>query len=166
MRDPGHAVHHVPTAREIMTRSLITLREQDTVFAAIRVLLTSKISGAPVVDEGGALVGVLSELDCLRVLSAGEFYSDDRREAGLVRDYMSRDVQTTPPDADLYTLAQYFQTHAVRRLPVLEEGALIGQVSRRDVLRAMEELGERRLPHKHYPDYREPSTEVGARRTS
>jgi len=163
MRDPQP--HHIPTAREIMTRDLVTLSPETSVFAAIRVLLKNRISGAPVVDADGKLVGMFSELDCLRVLSAGEFYSDDHREEGVVRNYMTSACKSLEPDRDIYAVSQVFLTQAVRRLPVLENGALIGQVSRRDVLRAMEALGERRAPRKHYPDYREPSEEVGARRS-
>ena len=111
-------------------------------------------------------MGVLSELDCLRVLAGGEFYSDDHREEGCVKDYMSSEFRSIAPDVDLYALAQFFLAHTVRRLPVLEHGELVGQVSRRDVLRAIEELGKSRIPKKRYPDYREPSEDVGARRTS
>lgn len=163
MRDQRHA-NHVPTARDIMTRDLVTFSPETEIFQAIRDLLKHKISGGPVVDGRGQLVGMLSELDCLRILSAGEFYSDDHREEGHVRDYMSQGCRTVEPGVDIYALAQYFQTHAVRRLPVLEGRSLVGQVSRRDVLKAMQKLGEQRSQHKHYPDYRAPSEEVGPAR--
>lgn len=158
--------HHVPTAREVMTSSLVTLKPDMTVLSAIGVLLRHQISGAPVVDAEGHFVGMFSEFDCLRVLSAGEFYSDDHQEEGVVGDHMTAAArcQSVGPDVDIYSLAQHFLTHAVRRLPVLDDGDLVGQVSRRDVLAAMETLGRQRAPRKHYPDYREPSGDVGARR--
>ena len=161
MRDSHH---HIPTAREFMTKSLVTLEPDSSVFDAIRTLVKKKISGAPVVDADGKVVGMLSEADCLRVLTAGEFYSDDHREEGAVRDYMTADFKHVGPELDIYAIAQYFLTHSVRRLPILENGELIGQVSRRDVLVAMEHLGENRLPKKRYPDYVEPAQDVGARR--
>lgn len=161
MREPQH---RVPTAREIMTASLITLDPNASVLDAIRTFLKNEISGAPVVDDSGRMVGMISELDCIRVLAAGEFYSDDHREEGVVADCMTTAFKHISPDVDLYTLAQRFLTQNVRRLPVLDGDELIGQISRRDVLRAMEELGEKRVPRKRYPDYREPSDEVGARR--
>lgn len=161
MRDVRRSV---PTAREIMSRNLITFTPEMEIFQAMRSLLKHRISGGPVVDGQGRLVGMLSELDCLRVLSGGEFYSDDHREEGHVGDYMTTECRTIDPGIDLYALAQTFQTHAVRRLPVVEERALIGQVSRRDVLNAMEKLGAQRSRVRHYPDYRAPAEDVGAAR--
>ena len=160
------AHHHIPTAREIMAQSLITLAPDSSVFDAIRTLVKKRISGAPVVDSDGKMVGMLSEVDCLQVLSSGEFYSDDHREEGVVSDYMRVDFKHVGPELDIYAIAQYFLTHSVRRLPIMEDGKLIGQVSRRDVLIAMENLGESRVRKKHYPDYVEPAQDVGARRSA
>lgn len=153
----------VPTAAEIMTRKLVTIDPDLSIFAAMRVLLRNRISGAPVVDADGALIGILSELDCLKVLANGEFYDDDHSEKGTVRDYMTRVAQSVRSDVDVYTLAQYFLDHSVRRIPVVEDGVLMGQISRRDVLRTIEETGKKRIPRKHYPDYREPG--AGLQRT-
>ena len=82
----------------------------------------------------------------------------------MVADYMTGLFRSLEPDRDIYSVAQFFLTHAVRRLPVLENGELIGQVSRRDVLAAMEDLGKKRATRRRYPDYREPAGDVGARR--
>lgn len=154
----------VPTAGTIMKKSLVTLTPEMPIAAAIRLLLKNSISGAPVLDEDGRLVGICSELDCLRVLAGGEFYTDDHREEGTVANYMSRAFRTVRLHEDIYSLAHYFLTHAVRRLPVIEDGELVGQLSRCDVLRAFEEMGADRATHRRYPDYREPSEDVGARR--
>jgi CBS domain-containing protein len=165
MPDPQLHLHPGPTARDIMTTHLVTLAPTSSIFSAIRTLLKHRISGAPVIDADGKCVGMFSELDCLRVLAAGEFYSDDHREEGVVGDYMTSLYKSLDPDKDIYTVAQYFLTHSVRRLPVLEEGELIGQVSRRDVLAAMEELGKKRASRRRYPDYRKPAGDVGAKRS-
>jgi CBS domain-containing protein len=148
--------HSLPIAREIMTTRLVTVLPDLAIFDAIRILLRNQISGAPVVDASGALVGMLSELDCLKVLANGEFYDDDHSEKGIVRNYMTRVTQSIDPETDVYTLAQYFLNHTVRRLPVVRGSLLLGQISRRDVLRTIEEMGRKRVPRKHYPDYREP----------
>jgi len=140
-----------------MTTRLVTVRPELPIFDAIRILLRNQISGAPVVDTGGSLVGILSELDCLKVLANGEFYDDDHSEEGCVRDYMTSVTQSIDPETDIYTLAQYFLNHTVRRLPVVVRGSiLLGQISRRDVLRTIEEIGSKRVPRKRYPDYRAP----------
>ena len=166
MRNAYRHAHTVPTAATIMKKALVTLRPEMPIASAIRLLLKNKISGAPVLDQDGKLVGICSELDCLRVLAAGEFYTDDHRAEGIVANYMSREFETVRPHEDIYSLAHYFITHAVRRLPVMEDGELVGQLSRRDVLRAMEEMGAQRAAPRRYPDYpRAPSEEVGARRS-
>lgn len=154
----------VPRARDIMVRTLVTLKPDLPVLEAVALFLKHSISGAPVVDENGKLIGIFSELDCLKVLAAGEFYADDHREDGVVADFMSRKITTVSPDVDIYTLAQRFLDRSMRRIPVLDGDELVGQISRRDVLRAMQQLGQSRIPRKRYPDYNEPSPDVGARR--
>ena len=127
----------IPTAREIMTTQLITLQPKMTVAEAIKTLLSHKISGAPVVDPDGALLGVLSEFDCLRAIANQQFH-ESMDETGLVEDLMTRGGQTIGPEMDLFQVAQAFVSRRVRRLPVLEGDRLLGQVSRRDVLRALD----------------------------
>jgi len=153
MREPNH----IPTARELMTTSLLTFRSQQTILTAMQELLKNGVSGGPVVDEDGMLVGVLSELDCLRMLASDEFYLEQQEEDGLVEHYMTRGGRTIPPDLGIYAIAHYFLTSPIRRLPVVEDGELVGQVSRRDVLRGMEEMSRKRLVRKRYPDYLQPA---------
>ena len=152
MTDP----RHVPTARDIMTHSLVTFHPETNIFEAIQKLVSRRISGAPIVDESGHMVGMLSEIDCLNVLASDEFYDDDH-SGSAVSDYMSTVFETAAPEADIYWLAQHFLRRSVRRFPVVERGRLLGQVSLSDVLRGIEEMRKKRTPRKHYPDYREPS---------
>ena len=85
-------------AADIMTRSVVTLSPDMDVYGALQRLLKKKISGAPVVDLDGHLVGVLSEKDCLKVLT-GEAL--DGLPEGKVSDYMTRSVQSHPDDQHL-----------------------------------------------------------------
>lgn len=156
---------HLPIASEIMKTSLLTLQRDTPILEAVRLLLKHEVSGAPVVDAEGRLLGVCSDLECLRVLTAGEFYEDDYREEGDVGASMRTGVRCAAPHDDIYSLAQLFLTQEMRRLPVVEDGVLIGQVSHHDVLRALEVLRQQREPHTHYPDYREPAADVGAKRS-
>jgi len=149
--------HHIPTARDIMTHSLVTFRSETNIWEAIKNLVGHRISGAPVLDGDGRMVGMLSELDCLNVLAADEFHADDHSDS-IVADYMTTTFQTAGPEMDIYTLCQKFLTTPVRRFPVLEDGRLLGQVSLSDVLRGIEEMRKKRTAlRKRYPDYREPA---------
>jgi len=147
--------HHVPTARDVMTHQLVTLDPRMSIFEAIRRLISNKISGAPVLDADGLMVGVLSELDCLGILASDQFHADDHIHR--VEEYMSTKFETVGPDTDIYRLALYFRDKPVRRFPVVEGDRLLGQVSRRDVLRGIEEMQKKRASRKHYPDYIEPA---------
>lgn len=130
----------VPTAADIMTRDLVTFRPDQLIRTAIDSLLRCKISGAPVVDEKGQFLGTLSEGDCMRAISAGSYDGEPVAAEHLVADLMKRDALTIAPSTDIYAIAQTFVTNDVRRLPVIDDGRLVGQVSRRDVLRVITRL--------------------------
>lgn len=128
------------TAAEIMARRLITFRADDSIAHAISVLVKNKISGAPVVDGNGHLIGMLSEKDCMHVL-VHEFYdSNGPALSKKVSDLMTRDVTTIESDLVVPRIAELFTKHPFRRLPVVDDGQLIGQISRRDVLEAIYKL--------------------------
>lgn len=127
-------------ATEIMTRSVVTLEPGHDIYTAMRILLTRRISGAPVVDEGGNVVGILSEKDCLKVLAAEAY---DGLPEGRVADFMTKPVESVLPDTSVYDIVGRFLHMPYRRLPVIDEqGRLLGQISRRDVLRAIESIRE------------------------
>ena len=140
-----------------MTTSLITFRPEESILVAISRLMKNSVSGGPVVDAEGRLVGVLSELDCLRMLASDEFYQEEQEEGALVGQFMTSGGKTIPPDLGIYAIAHYFLTTPVRRLPVIDHDLLVGQISRRDVLRGMEEMSRKRLVRKRYPDYLQPA---------
>lgn len=127
----------VATVRQYMTTRLVTFTPDMDLHRAIRLLLKHQISGAPVVDGRGALVGILSKRDCLKVAFSASYHQE---QAGPVSDYMSPDVQTVDADARLVEVAERFVQGTFRRFPVLERGRLVGVISRHDVLRALEEL--------------------------
>jgi len=121
--------------KDIMTKKLITFQPDMRVLAAIESLLKHKISGAPVVDENGNLIGVLSEIDCMSTIIQDLYYSDS---GGSVEDFMSTEITTVNSEMGLVDLAEIFQKKHFRRLPVVDNGILVGQVSRRDVLKAIQ----------------------------
>ena len=125
-----------PTVADYMATDLLTLSPGMEINHAVAVLLERRFSGAPVVDDAGNLVGVLSKKDCLRAALNATYYQE---WGGVVQDYMSKPAAIVEPDLDLVQAAQLFLDSAYRRFPVTREGKLVGQISRADLLRAMAE---------------------------
>lgn len=124
------------TVADIMATGLITLSPDMSIHEAINILLGKRISGAPVVDAAGTLVGMLSKKDCLRIVFSSR-YHDDR--GGPVRNYMSAPVETLDASLDLVSAVHRFLNSHYRRFPVLRDGRLVGQVSRYDILKSLTE---------------------------
>ena len=122
-----------------MASDLVTFTPETNVLAAIRTLLEYKISGAPVVDDHGWIIGILSEYDCLKPDLESSYHND---MGTLVKDCMSKEITTIDANASLMEAADLFINNEVRRLPVVENKKLIGQISRRDILRAINESVE------------------------
>lgn len=127
----------VPIAKDVMATDVVHFRPEQTVKDAIATLLKYRISGGPVVDARLQLLGVISELDCLRVLASSSYDGEPPNGQRTVGELMSTKTTTVEPTTDLYAIAHLFLDQRVRRLPVLQNGRVVGQVSRRDVLRAM-----------------------------
>ncbi|MCM2370448.1 CBS domain-containing protein [Aporhodopirellula aestuarii] len=123
------------TAREMMVRNLITLEPTMDALEALDVLLRNRISGAPVVNEDGKFLGIFSEKSCMRFVVSMAY---DGMPSTDVVSLIDADPPTITEETDLLTIAQTFLNAACRRLPVLDEqGRLRGQISRRDVMRAV-----------------------------
>ena len=117
-----------------MSKRLVTLAPGTDVLRAAQIFLDEGISGGPVVDEHGNLLGMLTQRDCLDVGLLGVYY---REPAGCVRDHMKAPVQTIEASATLAEILEAFRSSRYRRLPVLEGNRLVGQLSRRDILPAL-----------------------------
>lgn len=121
--------------KDYMARTIITFKPDTPVLDAVHTLVKNRIAGAPVVDDEGNLIGMLSELDCMKVALQAGYHS---AYGGPVRDYMSEGVKTVNIDMSIVDLAQVFIDEGYRRFPVTDNNRLVGQISRRDVLRALE----------------------------
>lgn len=126
---------------DVMTRPVLTVREDDPVEQAAALLAGHAVTAAPVVDAEGELVGIVSEGDLLRVRAAREANASRpwpaEQHAVVVGDVMTRDVVVMPPDADLSDLAEAMLQRNVRSVPIVDDAAqVIGIVSRLDLLRA------------------------------
>ena len=123
-----------------MAKRVISFQPEQDIWLAIDLMLKKGVSGGPVLDEEGRLVGILSEKDCLRVL-IGMAYNNHPHEKDKVSSYMSTEVRTMPLNADILDVAQAFLSSHVRRFPVVDrEGKVKGHISRRDVMKAAQKL--------------------------
>jgi CBS domain-containing protein len=124
----------LPTVREHMDRVVHTVAPDMPIFEAVDFLLEHRVTGAPVTKDG-RIVGMLSERDCLKLVVDRD---DPNLEARTVADFMVSDVVSIPPDMDIYWVAGIFLRSTVRRLPVVENGKLIGAITRYDILRVIQ----------------------------
>ena len=127
------------SVKDYMSRTLVTFKPDTSVLDAVHTLVEHRIAGAPVVDDMGNLIGMLSELDCLKVVLQAGYHGD---YGGPVSDFMTADVQTVNAEMSIIDLAQKFLDSRLRRFPVTDQNRLVGQISRRDVLRALQALAQ------------------------
>ena len=109
--------------REIMTRSVITVPVSMPIKDVAQLLNEKRITGLPVVDDAGLVVGVLSELDIIS------------RQGLIAGDIMSANVISATQDADAEDVARLLTDRRIRRVPILDDGKLVGIVSRSDLIR-------------------------------
>ena len=133
--------------KDYMLTNPVKVKADDDVFEAIHQLLVYKVSGACVVDDGGHLVGVLSELDCLRAI-LGSVYNDS--PVGKVGEFMTKEVISVKMTDSIVDVASDMLKHKHRRRPVIQDdGLLIGQVTCRQLLRAVKEFAAPEDPTEH-----------------
>ncbi len=139
--------------RDVMESNSITIRRDATYEDVAKILYTHGISGAPVVDHDGNLLGMVSEKDLFRILypfyrsyyENPEVYADlENREDKLdeirgknVEVYMSREIITIGPDAPIMRAGAIMLAKQIHRLPVVEDGKLLGIITRRRIYRTV-----------------------------
>jgi predicted transcriptional regulator len=119
--------------------NIITFRPDQPIQEVIAIIIEKKISGAPVMDDQNHIVGMISEKDCLRIIVDQAYYNMPAATR-KVSDYMIVDVQSFSPKSTIVEAAMKFLNSPIRRFPVVENGMLIGQVSRRHILQAAQNL--------------------------
>ena len=122
---------------DVINKDVLTISANVTVEEAIRRLVENHISGMPVVDEEEQLVGIISEFQLLETLYFPEI------RGMLVRDVMTKDVLTVAPNTMLSDATSLLVAHRIRRLPVVDNGKVVGVVSRRDLLQYALEAGDK-----------------------
>lgn len=120
--------------RDFMTTDLVTIAPHTDITQALQILIANDISGVLVVDDSEELVGILTERDCIATASSAGYFDE---LGGPASAFMSAPVETVGPDENLMDVAIRMTDSPYRRFPVLEDGDLVGLLSRRDVLRAL-----------------------------
>jgi CBS domain-containing protein len=148
---------------DVMTRGVVSITPESSVAKAARMMLLYEISGLPVIDSSGKLVGIVTEGDFLRRAEIGterhrkrwvELLADigplaeeyARSHGRRVDEVMTRDVVTVTEDASLEEVARLMERHRIKRVPVLCDTKLIGVVSRADFLHAFIVLSPKPAP--------------------
>jgi len=130
------------TIADYMSTDLVSFGPDDDIVAAMRKLLQHEVSGAPVLDQHGELVGILSQKDCFSIAYRTAYHQD---WGGQVRQYMSSPVEHLRADCSVVDAADRFLHSSFRRFPVLRDGRVVGLVCRHDILRALDEIYLRAL---------------------
>jgi CBS domain-containing protein len=124
----------IPKVDDYMARTLYTFLPSDNIHSAVKTLLEKRISGAPVLDKSGNLIGLLSKKDCLKVVYSASYHQD---WGGRVDEFMHKEVDTIESGTDIIEAADRFVGSSFRRFPVMKQGKLVGLISRHDILLAL-----------------------------
>lgn len=124
-------------AKDLMSRQVVTVGPDDTIDRALDLMVAHRISGLPVVDAEGLLLGILSEFDLLELICEGGNSTEQ------VSQYASAGLFTVLEEDSWVDVADRFRAKHVRRLPVLRGDKLVGIVTRRDLMRAIRDVRQR-----------------------
>ena len=127
---------------DYMTKKLITFKPDQSVLDVMDVLIKKKISGGPVVNSKGELMGIISEGDCMKQISESRYFNMPMNET-TVEKHMVKDVETIDGNMNIFDAANKFLESRRRRFPIVENGKLVGQISQKDVLKAALDMSGR-----------------------
>ncbi|MBL6661947.1 MAG: CBS domain-containing protein [Flavobacteriaceae bacterium] len=121
------------TVSDIMTTQLVLFTPEQSIHDVMQAFIKYRISGGPVVDEKGKLIGVISEADCMKEISDSRYFNMPILDKS-VGHFMTENVDTIESTLSVFDAAAKFSKSSRRRYPVLEKGRLVGQVSRKDIV--------------------------------
>ncbi len=131
--------YELATKYMVPVAGMITVSPDQKINEVIEIFIQKRISGAPVLDMQKKLVGIISEKDCLRIIIDQAYHNLPAGDR-MVSDYMTAKVKTLSSTSTIVDAADEFLNSPVRRLPIVDNGILVGQVSRRDILRAAKNI--------------------------
>ena len=130
------------TVNDLMDKQFLTFSEDTTLFEAVEILQTRKLFGGCIVDKAGRVLGILSERACIGLYEDIVSGKSDRSLSDLkVTDGMYPEVSVVPASLGIVQAAELFLKNEYRRLPVVESGRLVGQITRRDIIKAVRQMG-------------------------
>lgn len=118
---------------DYMSRKLVTFSPEQSILEVMESFAKHRISGGPVMDDNGFLVGIISEADCMKQISESRYFNQPILDKSVER-FMTKNVETIPHDMSIFDAAGIFDRHNRRRLPVMKDGLLVGQISRKDIV--------------------------------
>tara|TARA_A100001015_G_scaffold282692_1_gene347255 strand:- start:7688 stop:8155 length:468 start_codon:yes stop_codon:yes gene_type:complete len=127
------------TVADIMTSQLVIFIPEQSIHEVMRAFIKYRISGGPVVDESGKLVGVISEADCMKEISDSRYFNLPILDKSVAH-FMTKEVDTIDANTSVFDAASLFSKSSRRRYPVMENNRLVGQVSRKDIVIAALEM--------------------------
>lgn len=130
----------IPKVGDFMHRGMPTIRPDLDIYQAIDFLVRHRLSGVFVVNAKNQVLGILSEKDCLKVLAKGAIHGPAK---GPVANFMTTQVVSIPRNMDIYFAAGKFLGTPFRLFPVIEKDCLVGQITRRDILRGIQSIHRR-----------------------
>lgn len=127
------------TVADVMTSQLVIFKPEQSIHEVMRAFIKHRISGGPVVDESGKLVGVISEADCMKEISDSRYFNLPILDKSVAH-FMTKEVDTIDANTSFFDAASLFSKSSRRRYPVMENNCLVGQVSRKDIVIAALEM--------------------------
>lgn len=127
------------TVADFMTIQLVIFKPEQSIHEVMRAFIKHRISGGPVVDESGKLVGVISEADCMKEISDSRYFNLPILDKSVAH-FMTKEVDTIDANTSVFDAASLFSKSSRRRYPVMENNRLVGQVSRKDIVIAALEM--------------------------
>lgn len=127
------------TVADVMTSQLVIFTPEQSIHEVMRAFIKHRISGGPVVDESGKLVGVISEADCMKEISDSRYFNLPILDKSVAH-FMTKEVDTIDANTSVFDAASLFSKSSRRRYPVMENNRLVGQVSRKDIVIAALEM--------------------------
>ena len=133
-KEVGKTIQNI-LVKDYMSRDVITFRKTDSIYSAMQELLKKKISGAPVINKSGKVVGIISETDMMKNIVDSQYYNMPITKTNVSK-YMKKSVDYISPDITIFEAASEFLKLKRKRFPVIISGKIVGIISRIDIISA------------------------------